>query len=104
MHVAVPRVLPFFGKRPLPDALVKLIAYFLADGGLTQGVPAFTNARPRVLRDFTAVVDHFPGMRCRVQANGTRARTLRVVRSFEAIRRARQKFSEGLRDFLGGHD
>jgi replicative DNA helicase len=99
--VAVPRALPFFGKRPLADALVKLIAYFLTDGGLTQRSPAFTNARPRVLRDFSAAIGHFPGMRCSAYPHeGSRAVTLRAVRNFEAIRRARRGFGEGLRTFL----
>ncbi len=102
MCVGVPRTLPFFGKRRLPDALVKLAAYFIADGGLTQGVPAFTNAKPRVLRDFTSAIEHFPGMRCRVVSNGTRALTIRVVRNFEAITEARHAFAERLRKFLSG--
>jgi len=100
MCVAVPRALPFFGKRLLADSLIKLAAYFIADGGLTQTVPMFTNAKPRVLRDFVAAVEHFPGVRCRIQTtNGTRTPTVCVVRSFEAIRRARQAFAERLRIF-----
>jgi replicative DNA helicase len=103
MSVAVPRVLPFFGNRRVPDSLVKLAAYFLADGGLTQTVPMFTNAKPRVLRDFVAGVNHFPSMRCRIEtSNGTRTPTVRVVRNFEVIREARQAFSERLRAFLRG--
>jgi replicative DNA helicase len=99
MCVAVPRALPFFGRQPLADSLVKLAAYFIADGGLTQTVPTFTNAKPCVLRDFMAAVEHFPGMRCRIQRDdGTR--TICVVRSFEAIRRARRVFAEHLRTFL----
>lgn len=104
MCVAVPRVLPFFGKRLLADSLVKLVAYFLTDGGLTQGVPAFTNARRRILRDFTAAVGHFPGMRCHAYAQqGSRALTIRAVRNFEAIRRARHAFGGALRTFLSTH-
>jgi replicative DNA helicase len=102
MHVAVPRALPFFGKRVLPDALVKLAAYFITDGGLTQTVPMFTNAKLRVLRDFSEAVAHFPGMRCNVlRSDQTRAVTIRVVRSFDAIRRARNAFAARLRAFLG---
>jgi len=101
MCVAVPRVLPFFGKRTLESSLVKLAAYFITDGGLTQKVPMFTNAKARVLRDFSVAVGHFPGMRCRIVTNnGTRTPTIRVVRSFEAIRRARRAFAAHLRTFL----
>jgi replicative DNA helicase len=101
MSVAVPRTLPFFGQRQLPNSLVKLVAYFVADGGLTQSVPMFTNAKSRVLDDFIASIAYFPGMRCRIKtSNGTRTPTVHVVRSFEAIARARHAFSEGLRHFL----
>src|SRR5262249_44226888 len=93
--------LPFFGKRQLADALVKLVAYFIADGGLTDSVPKFTNAKPRVLRDFSEAVAHFPGLRCRLEDGDGRTPTLCVVRSFDAIRRARQAFAERLRTFLG---
>jgi replicative DNA helicase len=104
MCVAVPRVLPFFGNRDVPDSLVKLAAYFIADGGLTDTVPMFTNARPVVLRDFMTSIGHFPGMRCRIEtSNGTRTPTVRVVRSFAAIREARRAFSERLRSFLSAH-
>ncbi|MGQ0833735.1 MAG: replicative DNA helicase [Gammaproteobacteria bacterium] len=95
VHIAVPRVLPFFGHRKLPDSLVKLTAYFLTDGGLTDTVPKFTNARPRVLEDFVAAVGHFPGMRCRIETSqGTRTATANVVRDLNAIGAARRAFGE----------
>ena len=102
MCVALPRALPFFGKRPLADSLIKLAAYFIADGSLTGTVPAFTNAKRRVLHDFVEAIGHFPGMRCREISTGTRARTIRVVRNFDAIGRARREFGERLRTFLSG--
>jgi replicative DNA helicase len=102
MRVAVPRTLPFFGKRSMPDSLVKLVAYFITDGGLTQGSPAFTNAKPRVLRDFAAAIGYFPGMRCRVANPGASVPTLRAVRRFEAIAGARRAFAERLEMFLSG--
>ena len=101
MHIGVPRALPFFGTQPLAEPLVKLIAYFLTDGGLTDSVPKFTNTNPRLLRDFGAAVAHFPGMRCRIQPAKDRAPTMCVVRDFGAIRTAREVFAERLRDFLG---
>jgi replicative DNA helicase len=101
MCVAVPRALPFFGNRSMADSLVKLSAYFIADGGLTASVPTFTNARPRVLQDFIAAIGHFPGVYGRIETcNETRTPTVRVVRNFQAIRRARRVFAEQLRTFL----
>ena len=38
-HIGVPRTLPFFGNRNFADAQVKLVAYFLTDGGLTDTLP-----------------------------------------------------------------
>jgi replicative DNA helicase len=99
-HVAVPRTLPFFGTRSMPDELVKLTAYFLTDGGLTDTVPKFTSADGRVLNDFTSSVRHFTGVRCRTIDTGKPARTLCVVRDFATIRTARRAFSERLRAFL----
>jgi replicative DNA helicase len=101
MHVGVPRILPFFGKQSIAEPLVKLVAYFLTDGGLTGTVPMFTNADARIRRDFIEAVEYFQGMRCRVEtSNGTRTPTVRVVRDFEAIRSARRAFAARLRDFL----
>jgi replicative DNA helicase len=100
LHVGVPRALPFFGNGIMPEALVKLTAYFLTDGGLTASVPKFTNSNPRLRGDFAAAIDHFPGMRCRTIDDGTRTATVCVVRDFGAIRSARHAFSVRLRSFL----
>jgi replicative DNA helicase len=102
MHVAVPRALPFFGGRVLADSLVKLVAYFLTDGGLTQSVPKFTNEDVRLRNDFAESVSHFAGMRCRTERGHGRTPTVCVVRDFAAIRSARRAFSARLREFLRG--
>jgi len=102
MHIGVPRALPFFGNRPLDDSLVKLVAYFLTDGGLTASVPKFTNEDARIRDDFTESVNHFPGMRCRTESGHGRTPTVCVVRDFAAIRSARRAFGSRLREFL--HD
>ena len=53
------------------------------------------------MRDFIAAINHFAGVRCRIEtSNGTRTPTVCVVRNFEAIRRARRAFAERLRDLL----
>ena len=99
--IAVPRTLPFFGRRETPEALVKLTAYFLTDGGLTHTVPEFTNANARIRRDFIEATRHFPGLRCRLETSGgTRTPTVCVVRDFGPIRCARQAFAARLRTFL----
>ncbi len=64
--IAVPRSLPGFGvERPDPG-LVRLMAYYIAEGGLTHGTPAFTNADPELIKDFQTIVSsRFPGLRIR---------------------------------------
>jgi replicative DNA helicase len=65
--VAVPRELPVFGSdESLPLALVRLLAYFIAEGGLTGSSPAFTNTDPVIIEDFRAILaEHFPQCRLR---------------------------------------
>ena len=64
--IAVPRSLPSFGV-DRPDAgLVRLMAYYIAEGGLTHGTPGFTNADPELVKDFQTIVSsRFPGLRVR---------------------------------------
>lgn len=41
--MAVPRRIPIFGQKRLPEEKVKLLAYLIGDGGLTGTSPQFTN-------------------------------------------------------------
>ncbi len=51
--IAVPRRVPAFGTDDaLPLDLVRLIAYFIAEGGLTGTCPSFTNTDPVIISDF----------------------------------------------------
>ncbi|HET6572033.1 MAG TPA: DnaB-like helicase N-terminal domain-containing protein, partial [Fimbriiglobus sp.] len=61
-RIAVPRRLPVFGKVPMRDCEVKLLAYLIGDGGLTDTTPEFTNANPRLRAEFTAAVREFGGV------------------------------------------
>lgn len=65
--IAVPRELPTFGgDESLPIELVRLLAYFIAEGSLTGQSPAFTNIDPIIVEDFRAIIaDHFPACRLR---------------------------------------
>ncbi|MEO0406104.1 MAG: replicative DNA helicase [Cyanobacteria bacterium P01_A01_bin.135] len=71
--IAVPRRLPVFGTKPLPEHQVKLLGYFIGDGTLTRTSPGFTNENLAIQQDFTAAALQFPGVRVtRQNANGTR--------------------------------
>lgn len=65
--IAVPRQLPVFGSdQSWPLEHVRLLAYFIAEGGLTGSSPAFTNTDPAMIEDFRSIIaQHFPQCRLR---------------------------------------
>ncbi|MDQ5767978.1 replicative DNA helicase [Thiothrix subterranea] len=93
-RIAVPRILPFFGKGTLSEQRTKLIAYFLTDGGLTQSCPQFTNINPRIRQDFIAALDDFPGVQWRLEdSKGQRTPSIRVATDTVFQHEARQDFA-----------
>lgn len=100
-RIAVPRRLPYFGRRRLPEHQVKLLAYFIADGCLTQILPQFTNASPRLREDFTEAAKCFPGIKVTtVTSGGSRTPSIRVAGDENFIRQARKDFAQRLRQRL----
>jgi replicative DNA helicase len=61
-HIAVPAAVPAFGNdESLPLDKVRLLAYLIAEGGLTGISPAFTNTDPILVEDFKLIIaTHFP--------------------------------------------
>jgi replicative DNA helicase len=57
--IAVPRIIPVFGKASLPDCAVKILGYLIGDGNLSQGTPRFTNTNPVIQQDFVDAVQEF---------------------------------------------
>jgi replicative DNA helicase len=83
--IAVPRALPSFGKESIDHERARLLGYFIGDGGLSRGSPAFTNIDPVIINDFkTIVASQFPT--CHIAQRGityfvcawTRVRRLNV--------------------------
>lgn len=100
-RIAVPRILPFFGKASLSEQRAKLIAYFLTDGGLTQSCPQFTNINPRLRDDFTEALGDFPAVCWRVEDNkGMRTPSIRIATDAEFLQQARLDFAERLKQRL----
>src|SRR5215469_934263 len=56
-RVAVPRALPYFGTANLTDARVKLLAYLIAEGSISQDVPYFTTLNAEMREDFSQAVE-----------------------------------------------
>jgi replicative DNA helicase len=61
-HIAVPTSVPAFGTDESWSLdKVRLLAYLIAEGGLTSHSPAFTNIDPIILADFKYIIaTHFP--------------------------------------------
>lgn len=66
-RIAVPRTIDCFGSdSALPLGQVRLLAYFMAETGLTMGSPGFTSADPEIVDDFREQVEEFfPALRIR---------------------------------------
>jgi replicative DNA helicase len=61
--IAIPRALPSFGSERPDPGLVRLMAYFIAEGGLTHSSPSFTNTDPELIDDFQKIIwEHFPDL------------------------------------------
>lgn len=59
--VAVPRKLDVFGSDDeCSPGRARLLAYFIAEGGLTGRSPTFTNGDPEIVDDFREAVSEFP--------------------------------------------
>ena len=55
--IAVPRSIPVFGHdETLSSEQVRLLAYFIAEGGLTHQPPRFTNGDSELVADFSACI------------------------------------------------
>ena len=60
--IAVPREMPGFGDASNTSLeQVRLIAYLIAEGGLTDSNPEWTNTDPVLIQDFSSIIaTHFP--------------------------------------------
>jgi replicative DNA helicase len=66
-RIAVPRWVRCFGQdTSMPLGKVRLLAYFIAEGGLTGSTPGFTNSDSEIVRDFhSAISQLFPELHVR---------------------------------------
>ncbi|TVQ51594.1 MAG: replicative DNA helicase [Spirulina sp. DLM2.Bin59] len=99
--IAVPRHLPVFGTGEIPVEQVKLLAYFIGDGCLTQASPQFTNTNPTIQEDFKTAALTFPGVKIRFSnSKGKRAATFYVTSDLEKLKAERQIFAEKFKFYL----
>ena len=96
-RIAVPRKLDIFGTQPILEHQVKLLAYFIGDGGLTGLSPQFTNKNPLMQTDFTEAVMQFPAVKVRVDtSNNTRTPSLVVTAEVKQLSSNRKDFGKVL--------
>ena len=71
-RIAVPRMVPCFGSdHSMPLDLIRLLAYFIAEGAITVGTPSITNADLEIVSDYvTSVTQNFPGLHVRRRRGG----------------------------------
>jgi replicative DNA helicase len=69
-RIAVPRWVRCFGQdTSMPLGKVRLLAYFIAEGGLTSKTPGFTNTEPEIVNDFHSLITElFPRLHVRRHA------------------------------------
>lgn len=53
---AVPKEIPVFGDRTMPDHAIKILAYMIGDGGVTTASPVFTQSPGKQLDEFKECV------------------------------------------------
>lgn len=99
--IAVPRIIPVFGNKLIPECKVKLLGYLIGDGCLTQNRVSFTNINPIIQNDFIAAVEKFGNLKVRLDtSNGTRATSLFVTANLLKTQINRQKFGIKLKKIL----
>lgn len=96
--IAVPRKIDVFGAETLRECEVKLLAYVIGDGGLTNSTPRFTNSNPLLQADFSQAVTEFGGLSVKWEdSQGQRTPSLCVRGDLEFIATQRQLFAESLK-------
>lgn len=87
MKVAVPRVLDVFGSAEMRECEVKLLAYLIGDGNLTNASPIFTVGKEALREDFEQSVAEFGGVEAVPANSPDRTFSLRVRRTDRRTRR-----------------
>jgi replicative DNA helicase len=96
MRIGIPRELPVFGASVLPEHEIKLLAYLLADGGLTHSCPTFTNTNPRLLDEFSDCAQAFGGVKVQRAESASRTPTLRASADTNVVQQMRAGFAATL--------
>ena len=85
--IAVPRILNVFGESEMRECEVKLLAYLIGDGCLTDNSPVFTVGKPALQEDFELAVLEFGGVETKSANSENRTFALRIRKVKECIGR-----------------
>lgn len=81
MHIAVPRHMPIQGTVPMRECEIKLLAYLLADGCLTNGKVSFINSNQRLRQEFIDAAGQFGSAQCRVEKSANRVESVIIAKN-----------------------
>ena len=95
--IAVPREINIFGQAQLSDNQIKILAYLIGDGCLTQQAPNFTNTNAAIQSDYAQAVAEFPGLKLRKAVSHSGAPSFFATGDLDFIRAGRKIFAERLR-------
>lgn len=95
-RIAIPRHLPVFGSERLPEGRIKVLAYLIGDGNLTNVNPSFTNANPCLQVEFAESLNAFPGLKIRRVEDGKRTPAFYVAAEGEIVKAERAIFANQL--------
>jgi replicative DNA helicase len=97
MAIAAPRKIDCFGTKEVPECELKLLAYLIGDGNLTNACPSFTNTNPRIQDDFLTAVQAFGGARAeQCEFRPGFAPTWRISSDWSTLRERRTTFGTTL--------
>ena len=98
--IAVPREINIFGRERLRDGQIKILAYLIGDGCLTQQNPNFTNTNLDIQADYAQAVAEFPGLKLRKSLSHSGAPSFHAASDLDFIRNGRKVFAEKLQSLL----
>ncbi|MDJ0732731.1 MAG: replicative DNA helicase [Nostocaceae cyanobacterium] len=99
--IAVPGKIDVFGIEKIRECEIKLLAYLLGDGNLTNSNPRFTNSNQLLQADFSQAVADFGGVTVRMEtSNGKCTPSYNVSRDWELVATHRQIFAHEFTESL----
>lgn len=93
-RIAIPRRLPYFGKKHIDVNELKVVAYLIADGNLTNSQPRFTNNNERIVADFKEAVQALGPVLIREEKNKNRTPTYCLALDRSPLQKLKKHFSQ----------